>query len=572
MVRSRYTGSDRVREAGLSATHKQDFNAHVTGGDWIHPASHISVTGAYANAQVELDYLEASLGVLSEAVINTGISINNSVALFSGTTGKLIISSSITIDPVWGDIILPTGTEYNIISAQDTNSAVQGQSLRIFAQSNSGGQGGDLVLGSGYNSISGLYDGKITLFTSHLAFDSTISSPVFAQSNTATTPNDLRIAAQTSYSTSATPSDLWLEAGLNGLGQSGNIYLYSYPGATHVIGTGIVFDTSLYSSAPVITQQDAVTGNGLSFYISAQQATVGLGGDLWLSSGWGDAGSGGIYLNAQYDGFVNVTANSLVFDTNCVNPVISQNTIDAAAASDLYISAQSNTTGTPGDLWLSSGYSSSLNEAGTIYLYADDGGVLLHTSELTFGADYINPVISQKVTSSGAGQSMEISAQGSNVSAGGSLWLAGGVGDGGTTIGNIYLYAYNLLFDSLMPTPKIGQVAGLGGVGIPLTIEAQSSPDAKGGDIKIYSGYGYTSYPPAADGDDGNIDIFSGNGRVNIGGTAYNGSGGVNLMGIVFLPNSDLPPTPPVNGSYIYSYVGNLYCMGTDGISHQLNV
>ncbi len=572
MARSRYVGSGRALEAGFSATHKQDFTAHVTGGDWIHLASHVSVTGSYLNVQAELDYLEASVLVLSEAVLNTGISIDNSIALFSGTTGKLIISCPVTIDPIWGDIILPTGTSYNIISAQNTNSVVKGQPLRIFSQSNTGGAGGDLVLGSGYNSVSGLYDGVISLLTSRLEFDSIIPSPNITQTDTTTTPNDLVIASQTTSNTSATPSDLWLQSGVNGIGQAGDIYLYSYPGATHVIGTGIIFDTSLFSAAPVITQQDASTGNALPFYISAQQATVGLGGALWLSSGWGGSGSGTIYLNAQYDGFVNVTANTLVFDANCVNPVFAQDTIDATTASDLYISAQSNITGTPGDLWLSSGYSSTLNEAGTIYLYSDDGGVVLKTSELEFDADYTTPLISQKPASSANGQMLVILAQGSDSGAGGDLVIGGGVGYSGTVIGNIYLYTDDVLFDSLMPSPTIGQSVGLGGVGAPLTLEAQYSPDAKGGDINIYSGYGYTSVPPATAGDDGNINIFSGNGRVNIGGTAYNGAGGVNLMGIVFLPDSDIPYTPPVSGSYIYSYVGNLYCMGTDGVAHQLNI
>lgn len=570
MARSRYIGSDRAREAGLSATHKQDFTAHVTGGDWIHPASDISVTGVYLNVQVELDYLEASIGALSDAVLNISGSVDNSIAIFSGTSGHLLISSPITIDPVWGDLILPANVSYNLIKSQDTNSASQGQDLLIFAQSNAGGAGGNLKLGSGYNSVSALYDGNISLFTSRLAFDINMPSPVLTQAETSGTPSDLRIMSQSTYSTSATPSDLWLEPGLNGIGQAGNIYLYSYPGAVYVIGAGIVFDATVPN--PTIFQPDAVTGDAEPFYISAQQGLAGRGGSLWLSSGWGDSGSGDVFLNAQYDGFVTVIANNLAFDANCINPSFSQNATDAASANDLSISAQSNATGTPGDLWLISGYSDGLGEAGTIYLYADDGGVRLHTSDISFGAGYVSPMISQDPTTTADGQSMYILAQGSDVGPGGDLVLGAGVGYAGDSIGNIELYAYNVLFDSLMPSPTIGQTTGLGGVGAPLTLRSQYSPNNKGGDINIYSGTGYFDYPPATAGDDGNINISAGNGRVNIGGTAYNGSGGVNLTGIVFLPDSDVPSTPPVNGSYIYSYVGNLYCMGTDGVEHQLNV
>src|SRR5690606_19256027 len=38
---TRYIGSDRLKEGGFLATHKQDFNAHVDGGDYQHEASHI---------------------------------------------------------------------------------------------------------------------------------------------------------------------------------------------------------------------------------------------------------------------------------------------------------------------------------------------------------------------------------------------------------------------------------------------------------------------------------------------------------------------------------------------------
>ena len=44
VTRTRYIGSGRIREGGYSATHKQDFIAHVTGGDWRHVANHIDMS------------------------------------------------------------------------------------------------------------------------------------------------------------------------------------------------------------------------------------------------------------------------------------------------------------------------------------------------------------------------------------------------------------------------------------------------------------------------------------------------------------------------------------------------
>ena len=41
MVRDRYIGSGRPIEGGFLATNKQDFNAHVTGGDFRHTADQI---------------------------------------------------------------------------------------------------------------------------------------------------------------------------------------------------------------------------------------------------------------------------------------------------------------------------------------------------------------------------------------------------------------------------------------------------------------------------------------------------------------------------------------------------
>jgi hypothetical protein len=173
MARTRYIGSNRAREGGFSATPKQDFTAHVTGGDWIHLASQITVTNPYyGNVQAELDAIIASLSILPDVVFNHGASINNAIPIFSGSTGKLLTEPffATTLNPIFGDLVFPTGTSYNAISVQPANTSSQGQPFIITAQNNDGGQGGELALCCGFNAISGLYDADISLLATRLVF------------------------------------------------------------------------------------------------------------------------------------------------------------------------------------------------------------------------------------------------------------------------------------------------------------------------------------------------------------------------------------------------------------------
>ena len=59
MATARYSGVNRPREGGVFGTHKQDFNAHVTGGDWRHTASQIDVSPALSGGSTVQDNLEA---------------------------------------------------------------------------------------------------------------------------------------------------------------------------------------------------------------------------------------------------------------------------------------------------------------------------------------------------------------------------------------------------------------------------------------------------------------------------------------------------------------------------------
>jgi hypothetical protein len=376
MVRTRYIGSSRLREAGFSATHKQDFTSHITGGDWIHLAEHINVAGDYDNLQDELNAFESWLWIMPSMVTGPEVSTSDRIAVFSGTSGKVLKESQTSLDPDFGDLLLPSGASdplgegYSIITKAQINRAQKGESLYIYGQHNNGGEGGDLVLGSGFNAVSMTYDGDISLYSSNLVFSA-------AQSN------------------------------------------------------------------PHIYQADNTGAVGEDLVISAQNSTVSTGGDLYLRSGTGLGGTSG-YIHLESDNI----------NLSCPNGIVKVN---------------SN------------------------YLWFDP---------TLFGVQ-----ISQPLTNNFPGD---------------------------------------------------------------LLIASQSGNYSKGSDISIWSGAGFYLEPIHYPGDDGDVNIYAGWGQVNIGGTANGGSGGVNLIGAVFLPDMTAPGTP-TDGVYIYASGGDLYCKGTNGIAYQLN-
>lgn len=73
----RFTGSGREQEGGFLAVHKQDFRAHVTGGDWRHGAKDIdmepiiSALGG-ANVQETLEQLAAFISAQGSGFISIG--------------------------------------------------------------------------------------------------------------------------------------------------------------------------------------------------------------------------------------------------------------------------------------------------------------------------------------------------------------------------------------------------------------------------------------------------------------------------------------------------------------------
>ena len=379
MVRTRYIGSNRTRQAGYSATAKQDFNAHVTGGDWVHPASNISEIYSGNVQQALVDLYNIMLGLGNVITLGTPWSFGSgpgSIPMFTGT--KEIESSPLKIsyDGGYSGLIFEASAAYPLITQDAANYPGGAPYLLIQSQNNLdsiySGAGGELWLASGHNLETGAnwgilrlisLDALIDLNAPILQFNSDVVSPTIKQGDIAAgNANDLRIVSQNTQN-NGTPSNLWLESGTNSIGQAGNIYLSSSPGGIYFGGriiSPIIFDST--SISPTIYQDTINSSPGQPLTIQAQSSINDAGGDLVLSSGQGVwTGSsywdGNVVLNAN-DGHVQLLSPNFLFSQSTLNPLISQeglNPSSPTSANNLTVAAQSNTNGPGGDLWLMAG-------------------------------------------------------------------------------------------------------------------------------------------------------------------------------------------------------------------------
>ena len=82
MVRTRFIGSGRKQEGGFLGTHKQDFEAHRTGGDWRHDAENINmnpVIGPFPGDDVQetLELISTYVSGLSVQNLESVLSVGN---------------------------------------------------------------------------------------------------------------------------------------------------------------------------------------------------------------------------------------------------------------------------------------------------------------------------------------------------------------------------------------------------------------------------------------------------------------------------------------------------------------
>jgi hypothetical protein len=599
MVRTRYIGSNRPREAGYSATHKQDFTAHVTGGDWIHLASHISVTSAFSDLQSELNYIESQISVLPQVVRNPGTSVTKAIPTFSDTTGKLIqcVAHPVKISN-WGDVSFPNlgDGSYNEIFFEEANMPGKAQALRIYAQDNASGPGGDLELGCGWNDYNGSYDSNILLHAKKLSFDPEIISPVIEQGITTGNCNDLFIDAQSTSSVSGIPGNLWLESGVNEGGNGGDIILFADPGIIKIASNKIQFDSR--ANSPVI-EQGITTGNCNDLYIVAQSTSSvsGSPGNLWLQSGTNAGSGGGDIILFSDPGIIKLASNIVEFDSRST-PLISQETTNTPSANDLYIVSQHNLGGSPGSIWLQGGYSMPLGIRGEINLEADS--VNIYSSYLSFSANYTSAFIYQADRDVAVAADLTIAAQGIPLGAShssgvpGNVVIQSGYNYNTNSAGNISLHSdigqvrvlanslvfgnnpYNGVPYNALITQDNYTTGTFGSNAQAMTLAAQNNTQGRGGDINIFSGSGYGSYYPHYAGDDGNISLLAGLGSITmVGSSLGDNRGGINLYGTLFLSEITgnwSPVGAPVGGVYLFVYGGNLYLRDTAGADHLIHM
>jgi hypothetical protein len=377
----------------------------VTGGDWIHPASNISeiYSGNVQQALVDLYNLLITLG--------------NVVTL--GTPWS--------IDTNPGSI--PMFTTTNDIEFTTTND-IEPSPLKI--------------------SYDGGYSGLI--------FDASAAYPLISQ-DSANYPGGapyFLIQAQSNLDSvfSGTGGELWLASGTN-ISTSANwgtLRLISGDAPIDLTSPILQFNSSVID--PVITQADISTSgaaNDLRIVSQRNTNTSGSPSNLFLESGDTLNGQkGNVYLTS-YPGIVDVIATGLMFD-KAYPALLSQGDHDVEIATDMFIRAQSIINGaphfpggSPGNLWLESGYNPNTNVAGNVYIYSSPGGGISFLgdiiSNVIFSADDVTPTISQDTTqvSLATGQPLTIQAQNSNTGIGGDLNLNAGFsvnlsGDGNVNI------------------------------------------------------------------------------------------------------------------------------------------
>jgi hypothetical protein len=555
---TRYIGNGRTRESGLMATHRQDFEAHVTGGDWKHNAADIVVIGlSQSNVQTALAANQVSI---SNSVIGPSSSVSGTIPIFSGSSGKLLSNSDISING-FGDLLFKNNQfHYITLSVVDNPvAATSYPSLVIEGQDNITGHGGNVKIVGGYNSVSAKYDGYVELYS-----DSSINISSIGGNIDLAGGGNVNLAGNT---ISLTSSGFGNTVNLTGF----NVILT----ATAVVVKSPELSFDAVQATPKITQTFVSFGPGQSLTIASQDSNNDVGGDLILSAGGslglGYASGGNLYLSGGTGnagvGNIFFSSPTVEFDQYQASPKITQQA-HAAAGASLTVSAQNSSGATGGSLNLAGGTGT---PSGNVNLVAE--AVVLTSALLTIDVAQVTPKITQTFVPSGPAQPLTIAAQDSSNNNGGDLVLKGGstvglgsglggnlilaAGQGTSTKGNIFFGSPTVEFDQNQISPVILQQAIAGATGQPLLIKAQTS-DGVGGNLILQSGFG-------AAGNDGYVNIEGGGGGINLSGLL------VAVSNPLFLRDTTQPNTPDVAGIYLYSVGGLLYIKGGDGIQRQIN-
>lgn len=250
------------------------------------------------------------------------------------------------------------------------------------------------------------------------------------------------------------------------------------------------------ASNPSITQTTTSSGNGQTLNIQAQTTTSSgnLGGILALAAGngSGSGANGAIELYAGTPSTPNLkmrvfptTAasvadnNSIIvyenvfrFDTAQSNPLIRQDFAASGTGQALTVQAQNITTGTGGDVNLTSGSGTSNALAGNVNLQtggvnrlviipgatAFTGTANYYTNIQQFVANVPNPSIIQETTGSASGNTLTVRAQNAATN-GGVLTLSSGTGNNDANGGNVDIQTGTLSRILIDPTGSLTATA-----------------------------------------------------------------------------------------------------------------
>ena len=226
------------------------------------------------------------------------------------------------------------------------------------------------------------------------------------------------------------------------------------------------------ANTPIISQTSTTVGNGQTMTVQAQTTTQSgqQGGVLVLSAGDG-AGAGAhgsvqiragsatpkitvfptIAASAGDNNSVLFNENLLRFALNELNPVIRQDTDTTGTGDILTLQAQNITTGTGGELRVTSGTGTATVNAG--FVNVQTGGVnritvtpgatsVTGTTIYNFNIEEFsptvpNPLIRQALAASGTGQILTLQAQNITTGTGGNLVLTSGTGTAAANAGTV---------------------------------------------------------------------------------------------------------------------------------------
>jgi hypothetical protein len=194
MARNPYIGSGTVQQGGFSATHKQDFNAHIEGGGYFYLAEQIKLSPnvqSQDNVQDALEALSTLVGSISHSSLTNlssddhlqylnrsgvrAMTGNFNIATFAILAANGVGTQQVLLTDSFANVVLNSANGLtldstagtNIMSAGNintsTDAAANSGNIQIFTGDATGVSSGELRLATGNSTGSG--SGQLEIFT-----------------------------------------------------------------------------------------------------------------------------------------------------------------------------------------------------------------------------------------------------------------------------------------------------------------------------------------------------------------------------------------------------------------------